>query len=522
MTRSRSAVLVGVSLLVLVPSACVLNAAPPDAPAALVSFPAAGQPGGASVQPLSAFSDSRYTSFGKGSGHEAFSSPALGNVTSRGAGQELVIGGMDGSVRVFSHEGALLGRYFAAEGSIEASPVLVDLFGDGHVEIVVATIPPAGSGSNGLGHVVVFDGEGNRLFDQAAGGASVNGFFGTPAVGDIDNDGVPEIVEGGWNQYLYAWHLDGSLVSGFPVFLYDTMWSSPTLADINGDGYLEIIIGGDMDGSNRASTVFGLPEGGLLWVIPHDGMTHAVPTANGLEPHSFYPGYPKYVPGQVVWSSPSVSDIDGDGMLDIVVGTGLNWGDGRGSRVYAWNADGTNKVGFPAATGDAVMASPAIGELDPAQAGYEIAVIAQDGVVTVFSAGGKRLWAQCNMDDRTSCKQGRGHHGTVSIADVNGDGVQEVVSPAEHWLRIFDGRTGSLRADVVLEGGTWVPVAAPLIAAEPDGTARIYVAATLNAVNDGVPGVGDQLKVYRWTTNAPLGRADWPMFRHDPQRTGKI
>lgn len=516
--RRRS--LVACSLLTLAPLGCVTST-PPDPPAVLTPFPSAGQPGGASITQLSAFQDAPYTSFGKGSGHEAFSSPALGDVTSRGSGGEIVVGGMDGSVRVFGHDGALLGRYFAAAGSIESSPVLVNLYGDAHLEIVVATVAPEGSGSNGLGHVVVFDGEGNRYFDQVGGGASVNGFFGTPAIGDIDNDGALEIIEGGWNQYLYAWNLDGSLVPGFPVFLYDTIWSSPTLADINGDGWLEIIIGGDMDGSNLASPLFGLPEGGLLWVIPHDGATRAVPTAHGLDPHSFYPGYPKYVPGQVVWSSPSVADIDSDGMLDIIVGTGLNWGGGRGSNLYAWNADGTNKIGWPVLTGDAVMASPALGELSPETPGLEVAIIAQDGVVSVFSAGGKRIWAQCNMDDRNSCARGRGHHGTVSIADINNDGVQEIVSPAEHWLRIFDGRNGALRSDVVFEGGTWVPVAAPLITADSGGT-RIYVSATLNSANDGAPGVGDTLKVYRWSVGAPLGRADWPMFRHDALRTGRF
>ena len=113
----------------------------------------------------------------------------------------------------------------------------------------------------------------------------------------------------------------------------------------------------------------------------------------------------------------------------------------------------------------------------------------------------------------------RGSIGDRVWADADSYGVQELRSPEEHCLRIFDGRNGALRSEVVFEGGTWVPVAAPIIAADSTGT-RLYVAATLNSTNDGVPGVGDTLKVYRWSVGAPLGRADWPMFRDDRLWTG--
>lgn len=507
----RNVATLGVVTVVGLSAGC-LPRPEPDPPAAIV--------GGVTLAQLASFDDAPYSSFGKWGSHEAFSSPTLGDVTTRGAGAEIVVGGMDGAVRVFSYDGALLGRYHAASGSIQGSPTLANLFGGPELEIIVTTIPPLGSGGAGLGSVIVFDGEGNRLFERTVGGAAANGIFGTPAVGDLDNDGVPEIVVGAWNHNVYAWRLDGSLMPGFPAIVYDTVWSSPTIADLNGDGWKEIVVGGDMDGGNPASWIFGIPQGGVLWVIPHDGDLRTRRTQWGIDPNTYFPGFPKHVPGQVVWSSPSVADIDLDGMLDVVVGTGLNYPGGAGSNVHAWNANGSPKAGFPVRTGGPVMASPALGDLSVDHYGLELAVISDDGVVSVFASDGTRIWAQCNMDDRTSCAPARGHHGSVAIADVNGDGRQEVISPAEHWLRVFNGRNGSILAQDDMDGSTWVPVSTPLIGADASG-ARIYVAATKNVVNDGAPGIGDHLRIYRWSTGQPMGTSDWPMFRRDAQHSGR-
>ena len=41
-----------------------------------------------------------------------------------------------------------------------------------------------------------------------------------------------------------------------------------------------------------------------------------------------------------MYSSPTVADIDGDGKLEIVVGTSVGF-------IYALNADGSNRAGFP-------------------------------------------------------------------------------------------------------------------------------------------------------------------------------
>ena len=64
-----------------------------------------------------------------------------------------------------------------------------------------------------------------------------------PAIGDIDGDGVAEIIVTGENQ-VWAYNNDGSLCLNFPVPLVerDLDLSSPVLGDLDGDGADEIIL----------------------------------------------------------------------------------------------------------------------------------------------------------------------------------------------------------------------------------------------------------------------------------------
>lgn len=427
---------------------------------------------------------------------EAFSTVAIGDVTGNGS-PNLVTGGMDGRVRVYRSDGSVVLDHPTGDGAIQASPALVDLNGDRVLDILVATM------SRTNPRVLAFTSSGRQLF--SAGGAPLSasypkGFFGTPVAGDLDRDGQLEIVAAGFDHNIHAWNLDGSSLSGFPRFVYDTVWSSPVLADINGDGLTEIVVGGDMDDYPGAP----LPPGGVLWALRPDG-TNA-------------PGYPRSLPGQTIWSSPAIDDINSDGRADIVVGTGLNFPT-VGRQVHAFDGPTGNPLGgWPVSVPGRVMASPAIGDLT-GDGRPEVVVATEGGWVVAITGGGSTMWRTCNRNNRSACDDSAGTHGSVALADINGNGRQEVIAATEQWIRVFNGPDKSVLAEYAMPG-VWPPAATPSVA-EVNGRAWI---ALNTLVNDGPAGrgAGDREVVWVWTTNRAPGDSDWPTFQRDYQRSGSI
>ncbi|HEY3250221.1 MAG TPA: VCBS repeat-containing protein, partial [Ignavibacteria bacterium] len=136
---------------------------------------------------------------------------------------------------------------------------------------------------------------------------------GAPAFGDIDGDGQGEIVvtnHGGTSGgNVYAFHKDGSNVTGFPIN-HGYCIRTPVLADIDNTGGLEIIV--DRRESNE------------VWVYRGNG--------------TVYPGWPKSI-NQVPSSSSAVGDITGDGFPEIISESY--------SSLYAWDRNGNALAGFP-------------------------------------------------------------------------------------------------------------------------------------------------------------------------------
>jgi hypothetical protein len=96
-----------------------------------------------------------------------------------------------------------------------------------------------------------------------------HGFIGSPVLADLDGDGRQEVIAAAMDRHLYAWHLDGSSVGGFPVLVVDpakvlsvdpqteqvtfkpgsgarmqgAIVDTPAVADLSGNPRPEIVVG---------------------------------------------------------------------------------------------------------------------------------------------------------------------------------------------------------------------------------------------------------------------------------------
>ena len=69
--------------------------------------------------------------------------------------------------------------------------------------------------------------------------------WGAPAISDLDNDGDLEIIfttENTNNGDLYAIHHNGELVEGFPANIDEKMMVGPSVGDLEGDGLMDIVV----------------------------------------------------------------------------------------------------------------------------------------------------------------------------------------------------------------------------------------------------------------------------------------
>jgi hypothetical protein len=122
--------------------------------------------------------------------------------------------------------------------SVSPTPALADFDGDNRLEIVVGSNEYQPTDSKV--YVYRFDGSLYPGWPQTSFTDSES----SPIVADMDGDGHPDIVFGGQDGVLRGWKRDGTDLAGFPLSVGDFIRGTPAVGDVDGDGGLDLVLGG--------------------------------------------------------------------------------------------------------------------------------------------------------------------------------------------------------------------------------------------------------------------------------------
>ncbi len=204
------------------------------------------------------------------------SSPALADMDGDPATLEVIVGCDDGKIHVWTAHGeAAPGWPVDCGDTIYSSPAVGDIVGDSRNEVVVGCTD---------GRIYTFDNEGQTLWDVATGGP----VHVTPALADLDADGKLEVICGSVDS-LYVLKGSGDrYAGGWPYYLGGTGVSAAAVGDVDNDGYPEItIVSSGYTGPVHSKVYLLVSDGspfGAGWPVTVDTVIVADPVIGDLDP----------------------------------------------------------------------------------------------------------------------------------------------------------------------------------------------------------------------------------------------
>ncbi|MFZ1390823.1 MAG: VCBS repeat-containing protein [Dokdonella sp.] len=459
------------------------------------------------------------------------SSPTIVDLNGDG-NPEIVFGTEGGRVVAVRSNGTLMWSYLTGSVPVQSKASVADIDGDGQLEVVVGV----GSALHNGGGIYVISSTGQlKCSFTALNPEHPQGMFSSPAVGRLDPS-TPTKMQIAVASFDFKFRVlrDNCSVwweKGVQDYVVDSIWSSPSIVDLDRNGTLDIVIGADSNFHSLPGIT--LPDGGLLRAMNGNGVGELA-------------GFPRLY-NEVVYSSPAIGDIQGNGGLAISVGNGRCWDLPNCAVVHAVtkqvlgvNANGQDLPGWPRPTpGESSrVASPALAKFSGINGLVSIINTLRiddvNGVVHAFKPDGSEMpgWPlQPNIP--ADCAGNSLHWGTLAspvVANLLGDTEPEIVLNAANEFVIWDKNGTQLTAatgcpipagKLSLGTGSDSFYNSPAIAdIDRNGKLEVIGAGT----NSNVPGhAGSYVTVYAWTFNNSIADArymDWPMFRRDTINSG--
>jgi hypothetical protein len=268
---------------------------------------------------------------------------------------------------------------------------LGDFDGDGNLDIVFSTHGAP---------IQVFLGDGAGGWTHSSEGCANDQIIEDVAVADFDRDGNPDIVGIGWaHGGLYLFMGDGK-----------GRWATFDPFPGDDDSFGHEIVAGDIDGDGNPD--FAVTMGGPK-VFLGDGNGKFRPANNGL---------PVPPTKGTCWGI-GLGDVTGNGRLEIAVAFTAMEGM-RGLAVYGMDDEGnwiSLSEGLPRVT---TFLDAEFGDVD-GDGEQDLVAFAEEHVL-IWRGNGGHTWTPAGMVGNF------GRAGNVAIADVNGDGRNDIVVVHQH------------------------------------------------------------------------------------------
>jgi hypothetical protein len=423
------------------------------------------------------------------------SSPKVGDID--GDGQpDVVVGAHNGGVYAMrGTNGAYLPGWPVWTGDkVDSSAAIADLDGNGRNEVYIGS----GNHSAYSGAMNAFNHDGHLRWRYHAKDIvfAKPAIHASPAIGDIDGDRVPDISFGALGlESIHALNRNGVRMRGFPFYADDTIFSSPSLYDVTGNGVNEIVIGGDQMAGPGAVVNH---QGGQLRVVRGDGSLVW-----------------EFRTNDIIRGGPAMGDIDGDGKPEIVFGGGDFYGGSDSVRVFAIDLQGRLKPGWPKTTDGVTNAGPTLADVS-GNGVLDVVIGTFNSIHGRGNGGSVYVWngAGQSLPGFPRPSGGGVVNGSITTADLNGDGKQDLLVPTGAAVFVYDGATGS-RLFSLAEGQRTSFQNSPLVT-DLDGNGRLDIV----IAGGRTDGTGVMTRYEMPSTTARLGRLSWSEYRRDQRNNG--